>query len=127
MQDFDKWNSLKKKISTNQVTVFPKEREVWFVHLGVNVGYEQNGIGNKFERPVLVIKKWNNCLYLIIPLTSKQKGVDFYYNFIDTSGRKVSAIIAQIRVISRLRFKRKMYQMDLCNYTKITEQIKISV
>lgn len=33
------------------------EREIWWCSLGVNIGFEQDGTNDLFERPVLVIKK----------------------------------------------------------------------
>ncbi len=41
--------------------------------IGKNVGREQNGSGRDFERPVLIIKKWNNEMVWGVPLSTKQK------------------------------------------------------
>ena len=56
--------------------------------LGKNLGYEQNGSGNNFSRPVLVLKKFNNRMFWCIPLSTKQNKFDFYYNFIDPNVEK---------------------------------------
>src|SRR3989344_2420314 len=59
MKDFDSWNELKKKIEDdkNDPDKFPKEGEVWMCSLGRNIGFEQNGSGDNFSRPILIIKK----------------------------------------------------------------------
>jgi len=80
--------------------------------LGQNIGYEQNGTGNNFIRPVLVIKKFNNQMFWIVPLTTKQKEFDFYFNYADPNNQEVSAILAQIRLVSVKRFNRKMYEIS---------------
>ena len=73
--DFDIWNDVKKKIQDKKDAKqkFPKEREVWMSSLGKNIGYEQNGSGDQFSRPVLIIKKFNNQMFWAIPLSTKQK------------------------------------------------------
>lgn len=78
---------------------------------GVNIGLEQNGGVGSFNRPGAVLKKFNNQMYWVVPLTSKQKPVDFYYNFTDPNGHNVAAIIAQLRLMSTKRLRREMYQM----------------
>lgn len=44
-KDFDKWNELKKKIDAKEeeTRLFFRDGEVWWVSLGVNIGFEMNG------------------------------------------------------------------------------------
>lgn len=116
-KDFDKWNRIKKKIDSesNIPETFPKEGEVWVSIIGENIGHEQNGNGNDFSRPVLIVKKFNNSMFWCVPLSTKQKSIDFYFNYVDPNNNKVSAILAQMRLISIKRLKRKIYDID--NYT----------
>src|SRR5690349_15415167 len=102
MKDFDHWNELKKKIDRedNDPDKFPKEGEVWMSALGRNVGFEQNGSGDNFSRPVLIVKKFNNHMFWSIALSTKQKEFDFYFNYIDPNNQKVSAILAQMKLLS---------------------------
>lgn len=123
--DFDYWNELKKKIESeqNDPNKFPKEGEVWMSNLGKNIGFEQNGSGNSFSRPILIIKKFNNKMFWCVPLSTKQKNLDFYFNYTDPQNQKVSAILAQMKLISIKRLKRKMYEIDL----KTLEEIKMVI
>ena len=120
-KEFDRWNQIKKKINNKieSLDPFPKEGMVWICVVGKNVGYEQNGVGMDFARPVLVVKKFNNKMYWVLPLSTKQKEYDFYYNFIDPFGMKGSIILAQLRLISVKRFIRDMYEIDTANFDAI--------
>ncbi len=114
-KDYDIWNGLKKKIQfeNSPVKYFPQEREVWMSSLGKNIGHEQNGSGNNFSRPVLVVKKFNNHMFWCVPLSTKQKKFDFYFNFTDPNNQKVSVILAQLKLVSIKRLKRKLYEIDV--------------
>lgn len=70
MKDFDGWNILKQRIDSRVPAFHVKEREFWYVHLGINVGVEENGKGSDFKRPVLVMKKIGN-IFAVLPLTTK--------------------------------------------------------
>jgi mRNA interferase MazF len=122
-KDFDGWNEEKKKRDrrTPLAAPFPKEGVVWMCILGINIGFEQNGAGKNFERPALVIKKFNNQMYWVVPLSSKQKKYDFYFNFTDPNGQKVAAILAQMRLVSVKRFIRDMYRLDGHVFTRLIE------
>ena len=113
VDDFDAWNRLKKEIhsQSDRRQLFPKEGEVWMSAFGRNLGFEQNGSGDNFARPVLITKKFNNHMFWIVPLSTRQKNIDFYYNFTDPEGRLVSAILAQMKLMSVKRLKRKLYDI----------------
>ncbi|MBX4198640.1 type II toxin-antitoxin system PemK/MazF family toxin [Candidatus Parcubacteria bacterium] len=125
-KEFDKWNELKKKIEadTSKPDRFPKCGEVWMSNLGRNIGFEQNGSGNNFSRPVLVVTKFNNHMFWCIPLSTKQKRFDFYFNYTDPDDKKVSAILAQMRLVSVKRLKRKLYDINSDELEKIKNKLK---
>jgi mRNA interferase MazF len=56
-KDFDKWNEQKKELDKKQKDMLFKEREIWWCNLGLNIGDEENGKGEKSTRPILIIKK----------------------------------------------------------------------
>jgi len=80
-KQFDLWNGLKKKLHATRHEPFLHEREIWICSLGANIGYEQDGKNENFARPVLVIKKFNNDIFLAVPLSSKVKEGKYYYIF----------------------------------------------
>ncbi|OGL99641.1 hypothetical protein A2318_01535 [Candidatus Uhrbacteria bacterium RIFOXYB2_FULL_45_11] len=126
MSKFDSWNILKKQIDseTNPPNLFPKEGEIWMSYLGKNIGFEQNGGGDSFSRPVVIVKKFNNQMFWSIPLSTKQKRLDFYFNYIDPNMQHVSAILAQMKLISVKRLKRKLYEMNPNQLIKMKQQLK---
>ncbi len=128
MNDFDIWNELKKKIDADIKIIepdrFPKEGEVWMSSVGKNIGFEQNGSGDNFSRPILIIKKFNNHMFWAVPLSTKQKKFDFYYNFTDPNKNKVSVILAQLKLISIKRLNRKLYDLQADQLKEIKARLR---
>lgn len=127
MKNFDKWNEFKKRIDedNNKPVNFPKEGEVWMSNVGINVGFEQNGNEDNFTRPMLIIKKFNNHMFWAVPLSTKQKKFDFYFNFTDLNNQKVSVILAQMKLVSVKRLKRDIYIMPDDLFKDIKEKLKL--
>ena len=127
MKDFNRWNELKKKIDEkNDVPDnFPKKGEVWMTDVGLNIGYEQNGSEDNFSRPTLIVKKFNNHMFWAIPLSTKQKDFDFYFNYTDPNSQKVSAILAQMKLVSIKRLKRDIYIMPQELFDEIKKKLKL--
>ena len=62
MKNFDEWNVNKKEIDSREIRVNFSERDVWFIEMGINVGFEQDGKGEDYLRPVLILKKFNKTI-----------------------------------------------------------------
>ena len=73
MTKFNSWNAIKKNIDENSKNMKYHAGDVWWCNLGKNIWFEENGKGDNFERPVLVIKGFSKHVCLIVPLTSKEK------------------------------------------------------
>lgn len=123
-KNFQKWGAEKERLDTKDATSFPKVRDVRMCKVGINIGNEQNG-GEDFSRPVLVIKKFNNTMFWVAPLSTKQKELDFYYNFTDGSGAPVSVILAQMRLVSVKRFERFLYKLDAEHFERIIAKLML--
>ena len=121
------WHKIKIKIQSteNKDNLYFYEKDVWWASLGVNIGHEEDGKNKKFERPILILKKFNKHLILIIPLSSKVKKDKFYYyKFIFNSKKFASAMICQIRLISSKRLIRKMGNINNQDFNEIKYRIK---
>ncbi|MDD2693699.1 MAG: hypothetical protein PHY14_02100 [Candidatus Gracilibacteria bacterium] len=81
MKDFEKWHILKSRIDTKEHRSLVNEREICYVSIGENIGFEQNGKNEFFERPVIVLKKFGTQTFIGIPLTSKPREGKFYFSF----------------------------------------------
>lgn len=49
-KDFDQWNNQKKRIHTEGENKLYHQRQVWWCSLGMNVGFEQDGVGVEYQR-----------------------------------------------------------------------------
>lgn len=97
-KDFDNW--INKKKDCHYKTAKPpmfKERDIWWVSIGVNVGFEEDGKHEKFIRPVLVLRKFNRFMFLGIPMSTRNKD-NSYYVKVTVKERIVSVLTSQIRV-----------------------------
>lgn len=119
LKDFDGWNE-KKKGADLRVSRPPyyKERDIWWVSVGVNVGFEEDGKNDNFVRPVLVLKKFNNDMFLGIPMSKKLKDNKYYF-VVTMQELKVSMLISQLRVFSTKRMWNKLGELDKGDFEKV--------
>ena len=110
-KDFDRWNEAKKEAEHIAFDKFVHIREVWWCALGVNIGREANGNEELFERPALVLNKFNRDMVLVVPLTTTDKRTPYHFVFLDNNGEEVAAILSQLRLVSTKRLKRYMFRM----------------
>lgn len=97
---FVEWTKLNIRLHIkSRIDFYFYEREIWWASIGFNIGSEQNGRHSLFERPVLVLKKFNKDILWILPLTKANKKKDYIYNFI-FNGYFQSIILTQLRLIS---------------------------
>ncbi len=110
-KDFLKWHKLKKNIENNCLGKLFNEREIWWCSIGENIGFEQDGKNSNFERPVLVLRKFNSEMYWGLPMTSKNKKGRFYFTF-NLKNKKTTAILSQLRIFSSKRLIRRMAKIN---------------
>ena len=122
-KDFDGWNEKKKNINDREDAPFYHEREIWWCSLGLNIGYEQDGKNALFERPVLVIKKFNRGVLWILPLTTSDKR-DRYYFPISTGDEGSVVILSQLTLVSSRRLQRLMYKLPKSQFRKILAKVQ---
>jgi mRNA interferase MazF len=124
LQLFIAWTKLKIRLHISPLReLFFHEREIWWASLGVNIGYEQDGKNETFERPILVVKKFNRHILWALPLTSKEKIGKYYYQ-IEYGGEKSTIILSQLRLISSKRLIRKIRKLPSGEFKKIKDILK---
>jgi mRNA interferase MazF len=121
-KNYDDWNNLKKSLSKGGSKIFFHEREVWYCSIGKNIGYEEDGKNELFERPILIIKKFNNDIFLSIPLTSSSKDNIYYFKY-KLNDREYSGILSQVRLLDRKRLSRKIGMMKESDFKNIINNI----
>lgn len=121
-KNFDEWNSHKKIIDgmVNKKTFH--EREIWFIKIGENVGFEQNGKGEEFLRPIIIYKKFSKNVFLGVPLTKSNKQGKFYCNF-EFQNKNSNAILSQIRLFDSKRLKYYVGKMSAGDYKSVKEKL----
>lgn len=128
---FNKWNEVKKKTHEEDKLRSFRERDIFYMRIGNNIGFEQNGKGDEFLRPVIVLKKLNRHMFVGVPTSSQIKDGTFFYYFEfmekvrdNCSLAKDVAVLAQIRVFSSKRLLHKIGVMQKLDFEKMKEKIK---
>lgn len=124
-KDFDTWNK-KKKQTHSQEKYLPlyHERQVRWCTLGVNIGYEQDGTGEGFSRPVLILKGFSRHVCLVVPLTTSQKKNPYHVSIGMIEGREASAIISQLRLVDTRRLYLQIHTVDGETFKRIRKAVK---
>jgi hypothetical protein len=77
-QSFELWCCLKSELNKKDKRFDFREKEIWFLSFGQNIGYELNGKTN-YLRPCLVLKKLSKETFYGVPLTTKKKNGSWYF------------------------------------------------
>lgn len=93
-KDLNIWMSKKIKVDLSTCRPFFHESEIWWCKLGVNIGFEQDGKGTDYFRPIIVFKKFNKYIFWAIPLTHTNKEGYFYFSFINKGLKKYCYFIS---------------------------------
>jgi mRNA interferase MazF len=127
LDDFDQWNSKKRKINGKLI---PKglhfaEREIWWIAMGKNVGSEENGKNEDFERPGIIFRSFGIDTLWIIPLTTSFPIIDERreYQFSSDSIDQI-ADLAQLRLISSKRLLRRKGILNFKDFQNIRRLLR---
>ncbi|NOY35765.1 MAG: type II toxin-antitoxin system PemK/MazF family toxin [bacterium] len=119
-KDFDKWNSIKKKLEEVDIKKYIHPREIWWCSLGLNLGAEIDGKNENFERPVIIMKVYNKETMVVLPLTTKQKDDKFHYK-IQTEEKTIWAKLTQVRLVSNKRLLRKVDVLNKKSFSSLRQ------
>jgi mRNA-degrading endonuclease toxin of MazEF toxin-antitoxin module len=81
-------------------------------------------MGEEFLRPAVIIRKFNNEVLWVIPLTKSQKTGPYYLQFSFEEGVVSSAILSQIRLIDAKRLMYLKGYMSKEEFEKLREKIR---
>lgn len=122
-KSFDTWNEKKKVINNLPENTFFHQREIWWCSLGVNVGQEQDGKNVLFERPVLILKKFNKNIFWALPISSSIKNNIFNFH-ITYQNQERSILLSQLRLMSSKRLLRKIHTLSPEEFRNLVVQLK---
>ena len=120
-KEFDLWTDLKKHVHARVHTPLYHDREIWWANLGLNVGFEQDGTGSEFDRPVLVIRGLSAHVCFVVPLTTSKKRDRFYIDAGIIDGKPAAAIVSQLRLIDTRRLIEKVGTLEKAIFEPIRQ------
>jgi len=122
-KDFDNWNKLKKFLNEKRNIPFSNIREIWWCSFGINVGTEEDGKNELFERPIIILKVFNKNTLKVAPLTSKERSDEHHFP-VSYNDRVGSVILSQIKTISAKRLSRKLTRLNKNQFELLIQKIK---
>jgi mRNA interferase MazF len=123
-KDFKKWNNVKEMVNDlDSSRIYFQERDIWWCYLGLNVGTEEDGKGDYFMRPVLIIKKCSRNLCWAIPLSTVVTMSAFYFPLLSELNKIRMAIIPQMVRIDVRRLRSKMDRISIMEFGFIKEKL----
>lgn len=124
---YNNWNEIKIAIEYENIIVGFKERDIFYMNMGKNIGFEQDGKGENFVRPVVIIKGFNKNMFFGIPLSTKMKEGKFYYKFqFQKKDELVEniALLSQMRLFSTKRLLNKIGVISKEDFIKMKNEFK---
>ena len=119
LKRFIEWIGLKERLNKNNPKPpLVKERDIWWISFGENIGSEINGKSDLFSRPGIILKKLSHKFYLVIPTTSQER-IGTWYTKIDHNQINTYACLHQIRTIDYRRLSNRIGQLDSNNFLKV--------
>ena len=117
-KDFDQWNIVKKKTNAEHPRLYTV-REIWWCRLGVNIGIEQDGKGEWYARPCVIMRGFGPDACLVIPLTTSPREHALRVPVGSVEGFQARANLSQIRVVDTRRLESKIDFLEKGVFSKL--------
>ena len=122
-KDFDGWNKIKKQTQEMRPRLYTV-REIWWCHLGVNIGTEQDGKGEWFDRPCVIMRGFGPDACLVIPLTTSAHEHELRIPIGQVEGFEARANLSQIRVIDTRRLEEKIGFLEKTVFLELRRAVR---
>ena len=99
-------------------------REIWWCRFGVNVGTEQDGSGDWYVRPGVIIRGFGPDACLVVPLTTSLREHKLRILVGLVNGRVARANLSQIRVIDTRRLEQKIGFLEKEIFDELKKAVK---
>jgi len=123
-KNFKDWQIKKEKIQNTTNKVFFREWQIYFTSIWVNVWFEQDWKWKLFNRPVLIVKKFNQNIFYWIPLSTQEKEWKFYFEFEFEKWKKSYALLSQMKLFDSKRLKLKIWWINKDLLFRIKNKLK---
>ena len=124
MKKFDEWNGVKKELNIKSKIVIPKEREIYWASIGTNIGFEQDGKGAEFSRPVLVFKTFSKNMFYAIPLSTKRREGSWFFEFSFIENEISTALIVQGKMLDTKRLEDRLGMIHKNDFDKLKQKVR---
>lgn len=121
---FADWTKLKIRIHASENNISFHEKEVWWASIGQNIGVESNGKNKDYERPIIILKRFNRKSFIGIVLSSVEKKGKYYIELKDENGISSFANLSQIRLMSSKRLIRNVRKLPKQDFNIIRDLVK---
>ncbi len=124
IKQFDLWNIRKQEVHLRTKSPRLVERQIWWCFLGCNVGSEEDGKHEHFERPVIIFRIFSENTFWAIPLTTKKWPDEsrIHYTF-ECNGIVRAAEIHQMRLLSSRRLDRYIDTVSFQDFQRIRKYV----
>jgi mRNA interferase MazF len=106
-KDFDTWNVKKKNAELEENRLYTT-REIWWCRLGLNISFEQDGSGEEFLRPCVIVRGFGPRVCMVIPLTTSESKHPLRVPLGEVDGKTATALLSLIRSIDTRRLVEKI-------------------
>jgi mRNA interferase MazF len=127
MKGFLQWCGLKQKLHESRARgPFVRERDLWWVSLGENIGSEINGKSDLYSRPAIILKKLAHGFFLVAPTTTKNHEGTWYVPIVYNE-KKTCVCLYQIRTIDYRRLSSRIGQISGDDFENVKRGFKIFI
>jgi mRNA interferase MazF len=122
-KDFSRWNQRKIELQLRKGPLHFHEGEIWWTSIGHNIGDEEDGKGNDFSRPVLILRKFNRNLFYGVPLSTTMREGRYYHSF-TLAGGISTALLSHMRDYDARRLVTKKDTVEIKSLEEIRRLIR---
>jgi mRNA interferase MazF len=123
-KDYADWMPVKADINNKQLRPAGfKPREIWVANIGENVGHEEDGKGDRFTRPVLIVAAWGQLCF-VLPLSTTDKQGKYYHAFDGHTGKTSVALLSQAQTMDSARLRRKTGYASATDFDEIKRRLQ---
>ena len=124
IKNFLEWFALKPELdqNINQIPPLTKEGQIWWCHIGENIGTEVSGKGVSFTRPCIILTKFSKYNFFVVPCSTKNKGGSWFVKFTHNQ-KEQTALLNQTRCIDSRRLQNRIGQIDDADFKSIQKSL----
>lgn len=115
------WCRLKIVLWGKQSKTIFKHGDIWWCSLGMNIGEEMFGKGEKFTRPILIFRKFTGNSFLGLPIIKQEKQGTWYVEITIHKERRW-VMLNQARVLDKKRLTNRMGALDDNDFQKVKKK-----